>query len=710
MALAEHERARSAHPALTVVVHAWGDAAELDRCLASLADQTLDHSQFEVVATVSTAARQQRAALAAARSSHPDLWLRTVAQPAPGFAARRAAVAAARGRYVTFVDGRDSVQPRYLEALLDGADQGAVTVAPITAPGTALDGASRSTPSRELPGMLSFDGAKLAPTAWVKQAAGDIFDGPRADALFWARLYVHYAFAIRPCSHATDAAYELRRDAGPGGDFATEISERIALLEGLDSLIDEADGLADDSVRAVLDAWIGEETAAIGTYLTGRPADRPRTVEALDRAHIFHLPPDRLNQGTATGLVVSYCFPPYVDTAAIVAAKRVRERAEVVDVVYNEMGRIRDTDITTRRIAGPFLHQEAVIPSPSAFASWASIDGFRELGMAQIHAWEAERGEAYQTLYSRVQFAASHFLAAAYKMRRPEVRWTAEFSDPLSRDVHGRERGAPAQEGPFLEQLRAAFQARGVEPPASGNTFVWCEWVAYVLADELLFTNANQLSYMRMHCPEQVAAMIEAKAVIAPHPTLPPQFYTMVEHDYPIDSDVVNLAYFGNFYPTRGIDDVLIAIAGLPEAVRDRIRLHVFTTKPDPLRDRTIELGIDQLVLVGPYVGFLAFLHLSTRFDCLVVNDAVTDDDAYAGAANPYLPSKWSDYRGSGSKVWGLIEEGSPLSAQPLDHRSPVGNVTAAQQVLTDMVATARGLAVNQPGGPLTAATARASS
>jgi hypothetical protein len=32
--------------------------------------------------------------------------------------------------------------------------------------------------------------------------------------------------------------------------------------------------------------------------------------------------------GPARDLVVSYCFPPYVDTAAIVAAKRVRESAQ----------------------------------------------------------------------------------------------------------------------------------------------------------------------------------------------------------------------------------------------------------------------------------------------------------------------------------------------------------------------------------------------
>jgi hypothetical protein len=65
--------------------------------------------------------------------------------------------------------------------------------------------------------------------------------------------------------------------------------------------------------------------------------------------------------------------------------------------------------------------------------------------------------------------------------------------------------------------------------------------------------------------------------------------------------------------------------------------------------------------------------------DCLPVNDAVSP----AGAQNPFLPSKWSDYRGSGTPVWGVVEEGSALDAQPLDHRSPIEHASAAVQVLS---------------------------
>lgn len=677
---------------VTVVILAE-DVADLPRCLQSLATQTLSRQQIDAVIILDSAVTDFTP-LAAARSRYPHLQLRSIALTTWGpAAARRAGIAAARQPYIIFVSSSDTLQRRVLEALLGAIESETIAVAHVVDVGPDTSGqdpttfdesspidAVRDLQTHEIRAALSSDTAKLVPTSWARQALDDPGSDDSADVAFWGRMFVRRAFGMR-LVEGCDCAYEQRAArANTGGTFDTEVTRRIARLALLEGLMDEATG---ETIRTVLDQWIGDETSAIGRYLGTRPADRPRVVEALDRSHLSRLPSNRLNAGLASGLVVSYCFPPYVDTAAIVAAKRVRERGEIVDVVYNAMDRIRRTDITTRRIAGPFVGDEAVVPSRTAFASWVSIDSFREMGMAQILAWEQEKGP-YGTLYSRAQFAASHFLAAAYKMHQPTTQWTAEFSDPLSRDVQGLERGDLAQEGPFLQQLSEAFRERGVEPPASRNAFLWCEWTAYVLADELLFTNRNQLEYMKRYCPESIGELIEQKAVIAPHPTLPPQFYNMVEHNYDFRKDVVNLAYFGNFYSTRGLDDILLAIAGLPVEFRQHTALHVFTSKPDELRQRTAQLDVDENVLVGEYVGFLRFLNLTTKFDCLIVNDAATDPDVM----NPYLPSKWSDYRGSRSPVWGLVEDGSPLSSMPLDYRSPIGHVSAAQQVLANIVAT----------------------
>jgi hypothetical protein len=209
---------------------------------------------------------------------------------------------------------------------------------------------------------------------------------------------------------------------------------------------------------------------------------------------------------------------------------------------------------------------------------------------------------------------------------------------------------------------------------------VWCEEIAYALADELVFTNRHQLEYMMSYCSRpELAEAVRARAVISPHPTLPPTFYSMADPEYAIEPGVVHLGYFGNFYATRGMDDVLLALAAVDADTRRRLCLHVFTPGTKELTARAEELGVAACVRVAPYVRYLDFLALTTRFDCLLVNDAATGD---SHGRNPYLPSKWSDYRGSGTAVWGLCEAGSTLSEQNLAYSSPIGDVAAAAEVL----------------------------
>src|SRR5690606_8881407 len=104
---------------------------------------------------------------------------------------------------------------------------------------------------------------------------------------------------------------------------------------------------------------------------------------------------------------------------------------------------------------------------------------------------------------------------------------------------------------------------------------------------------------------------------------------------------------------------LLDALAGLPRGLRDRLLVHVFTSKVDELAESVGDAGLADVVRVNPYVPYLEFLNLADRMDVLLVNDAVTPP---GGTVNPFLPSKWSDYRGSSTPVWAIVEEGSSLS------------------------------------------------
>ncbi|WP_131106308.1 hypothetical protein [Ornithinimicrobium sufpigmenti] len=384
----------------------------------------------------------------------------------------------------------------------------------------------------------------------------------------------------------------------------------------------------------------------------------------------------------ATDLVLSYCFPPYVDTAAIVAAKRVRAMGRPVDVIQNQMAPQRAVDEGLATIADHLVVRRNAVDSATYFSSWKSIVRWCELGLQQALEWDRE-GPGYERVYSRAHFSASHVLAARFKLLRPGVRWTAEFSDPLSHDVKGEVRHAPADDDALLQVLEAGVRRAGFAPPASRNVYEWAEVVAFALADQILFTNAHQRDLMVQAVPDAaLRERILRIATVSPHPTLEPSFYRMGSPTYALEPGRRHIAYFGNFYATRGMGTVLDALEVLPREQRDRLCLHVFAGKADDLLSQVHQRGLGDVVRAGPFVSFLDFLALCRRMDVLLVNDAMTSGVL---PANPFLPSKWSDYKGSGTPVWGIVERGSILDGQDLAYRSLVGYPSAAVQVLAQI-------------------------
>ncbi|MDO5501018.1 MAG: hypothetical protein Q4F67_15190, partial [Propionibacteriaceae bacterium] len=241
----------------------------------------------------------------------------------------------------------------------------------------------------------------------------------------------------------------------------------------------------------------------------------------------------------------------------------------------------------------------------------------------------------------------------------------------------------------------------GPIPEDRTGFFSLAEWIAYALADEVWFTNENQRDVMLAAVSDsQLREDVRRRSHVSHHPTLPPAFYDLVPTNYPVDETKLNLAYFGEFYATRGIGDVTAAIRRLPIGLRERVHLHVFTSfvpagkggaRPahmthaayDELVTRALDGvgadGIEDQVHMNPARPFLEFLNLTNTFDYLIVCDAHT---AEHHDRNPYLPSKWSDYANSTAGTWALVEEGSVLSTKPATAMSPVGDVDAAVEVL----------------------------
>ena len=122
----------------------------------------------------------------------------------------------------------------------------------------------------------------------------------------------------------------------------------------------------------------------------------------------------------------------------------------------------------------------------------------------------------------------------------------------------------------------------------------------------------------------------------------------------------------------------------LPQHLQEKLEFHVFCDDPRTLRAFAASNAPAFGLRVNDYVPYLEFLAITHKLDVLLVNDMTVQPGSFA--VNPFLPSKYSDYAGSGVPVWGIVTPDSPLSAQVLDFRSSVGDSSSIRQALVDMM------------------------
>jgi glycosyltransferase involved in cell wall biosynthesis len=678
---------------ITVVIPTFRGGDRIGRCLHSLAGQDLDPKLFEVILVINGGDDGTWDIARSFRQYHPRHRLRILSQRTPGAgAARNHGIAAARFSYLTMVDDDDYVGPEFLSALLAKASPHCVAIAPIIDvapdggedPGNSLNSQIRARAETDFklvsaPGIVGFNACKLFPTEALQATRYSEELASGEDICFMAAATLYRDFDARVSTPERAGAYfrVLRDDSvsRQSWDFDFAVEQRLGVIRELESqrLWDGSPG------EDLLIALSKSQAGFIKRYLTEHPEQRDRIVEAVEGSGVRDFPWSLINEGSARDLAVSYCFAPYADTSAAVAAKAIVQRGNVVDVIYNDMSKVRRVDSNLSTIAARFIDRAIEIDAPPSFAGWNEISKFVSKGIAVADRLDARNG-GYRTLYSRVQWPGSHFLAALFKLRHPAVIWSAEFSDPLSHDAAGRPREGSIVRDKMFDAFRRGVAGRRYAQPKGSSLFVWCEFLAYVLADELIFTNDHQLRYMLAKIPDaKLRREVARKAVVRAHPTPPQQSYSLINSDYALSPAVLNIGYFGNFYENRGLHEVLTALVNSPADVRRQTRLHVFTSDPESLTRTVQSLGLTGSVLTQGYRPYLEFLNLTKRFDVLLVNDVERTGDL---DINPFLPSKYSDYLGSGRPIWGMLDEGSALSAKPLAFRSAAGNAVSALSVL----------------------------
>ena len=332
--------------------------------------------------------------------------------------------------------------------------------------------------------------------------------------------------------------------------------------------------------------------------------------------------------GQTNAIAFCHNFPPAIDASSFVSAKRLGEidkmEGELLNwtVVSQDMRSIRPLDFDFQLFYADVQNSRHIeLKGKFGFApilqepyAQAAVDN-----VAGINA---------KVIYSRSFFIGSHMAAYQYKMKHPEVKWYAEFSDPVAYAVDNTVRACPDK----------------------GPTWFDMEKMVYELADVIIFTNEKQRAYMLGYNPcKELNDQIMRKSVVMNQPVLGREYCMLTPYNYPMDQKKINIGYFGTFYKNRTGDDMLQLLEN------KNVVLHVFTTKPQELSEQCARFG-DQ-IKVNHTVSHLEFLNLGSQFDYLFLNDAT-----FAGGDNPFLPSKCADYLATGTKIIAKIQPGSSLS------------------------------------------------
>lgn len=663
------------------------------QCVESFARQTIDHALFEVV-LVFNGPDDGSAELAELLMTQAGLQYQILWSEPGASAARNLGVQRARGAWHTFVDVDDTISENYLDRLWAAAvTPGVIPVA--TMVDVLPEGDERPSAlqnqvlakaglvsATELWRPMSVTIGKLIPAEVSRRNPFDTSLRSGEDVALFFGLFEREGLDFDTTPAHEGATY--RRLIRPGSvsrqerDFDFMVTQRLTVISILEDVLD-ASGRR-PRLGNVIRVMMASQADMIRAYVDESPDELDRVRAAIEALELRHFPWYKL-PGKTDELLIAYCFAPFSDPSALVSIKRALERGLRCNVISADLSDRRRRDDTVVALADEVVVEHRQVAGPSVWEEWEGIERFCVDGLAALADIESTQG-SQRHMYSRAMFPASHFLAALIKIRRPEIAWTAEFSDPLRKNVFGQERPGPVG---GTELARELLAAAGLTSPET-TIFTLAEHLAYRLADRLIFTNPHQLSHMLGYLDDDaLRGQILDRSVISPQPTLPATYYGRGPTLEGLDPNVRHIAYFGSFYPTRGVGELLSGLRLLAPEQAARIKIHVFTDNQD---------AFAKMIAGHPYQGsfvgyqplpYLNFLTAMSAYDVLLVNDARTSHTPTP--LNPYLPSKLSDYLGSGRRIWAVVEPGSVMSRMGFAFKSHVDDAAGAARVLASLAA-----------------------
>lgn len=686
-------------PGVSVIVPCYKSAQTIEETLTSLYQQTLKFEDYEVIVVFNG---EDDGSVGIAREfadSHPEFNLRLFFNSkASAGAARNVGMNLVRHANVTFVDADDSVEAKFLETALDAMPiEHGVVASPIhnLDPNGELDTTNslnerirarygETTTISEVPWLLGFNACKLVSSELLAELRyrEDLRSGE--DLVFFASLLSNDGLKVVFPESDKDAAYIRRLSdnsvSRQAQSFDFNVKQRVECLAALREI--EVPAISKNA-RIMLER---AQVSFVKRYLDDYPEDADELDDLLVTMSFVDFPWNWINDGKARDLAFSYCFVPYADTSGVIAAKAIAERERIVDVVSANMSDKRSKDDSLRFLCSRWLDKTIEVSVRPSFADWKLNVEFAKKAVASARNRQNARGTNYETMYSRALWMGSHIAGAYFKIEYPETLWTAEFSDPLRFDVEGNPRQGELTEDSDSSLFLDLVKSQSPSALEILTIFDLVESVTMILADELVFTNGNQLNYMLSKYPKVFAEMARKKAIIREHPSPREADYQVVKAEPGFSANRINIAYFGAFYVNRGLGDVFTALRNLRADDQRKVALHIYCNDTVEAMGQVVDWGLSGIVMVHPYLPYLQFLNATTQADVLLVNDIKRSGSM---EINPFLPSKYSDYRASGTRIWAILDNESPLSKKEVDYSSSNDNVpssiAAIEQIVADL-------------------------
>ena len=665
-------------PGISVILPSFQGIQYLPRVLESLVDQTLDASLYEVVLVLNGPDDGSKNFVEEFRKLNPSIEIIVLESLRPGASrARNIGLSGATRQYITFVDVDDALESRFLETAFNLVSESTCALMPIVdikngteeranSLNTRITAYSGTTQlMRNLSWALGFNACKVVPANILKNFRYSEKLQSGEDVAFFANLLGIPDLIVTVPAVSEGNAYLRHHRADSvsrkSESFEFSVVQRLQCIAALREI--DVHESAEKS-RASLES---SQFAFVENYLKSYPE---RVNDAIDAAIALKLPSldfSELRPEKAKKLVISYCFPPYSDTSANVAAKQIAKEAQLVDVISANMERVRAKDPTTTLISAKFVAQHREERVEPSFASWPLISAFAQSALRTATKFQKQNAD-YEHMYSRALWSGSHVAAVLIKSKFPDIHWQAEFSDPLRKGVNGTDRpGSVTWSRTTLSLKRVISRSKWPDLPNSTH-FELTEAATLIAADELVFTNSAQQQVMLDGYPKAMQEMAREKSLIRPHAEPAPELFGISQASFNPTSGKFNIGYFGNFYENRGIGPVVDALESLPEEIREKFALHVFCNNIELVERMKKTRAIKASVSAHSYLPYLDFLSVLNEFDVLLVNDVDMADSKFQ--VNPFLPSKYSDYSASEAEIWGIVSKGSPLDQMPMRFRS----------------------------------------